>query len=246
MGKLADRVYRFEQKFTAFAILVMGAIVFLDVIHRVASRERGPLATAVGLVIFVVLVQAALRIRRHPPGVKTWAMALGFTAAGYGVLRLFLLVLPNGLVWSQTFGLVLMLWVGLLGASVAARDHRHLALDLGSKLWPKKALPYVQAAGNAITAAFCFIFAALAVVSLRDHFRDYADTDGAGGTFVALPIPKWAAFSVVPVAFTIMGLRFCAQVLDGLRGKVEEDDALHMLGLDEAKPAEGNTEAPRP
>ena len=52
---------------------------------------------------------------------------------------------------------------------------------MGSKVWPKRAVPYVQAAGNFITASFCLILAGLAIVSLRDHFRDYAETDGAGG-----------------------------------------------------------------
>jgi TRAP-type C4-dicarboxylate transport system permease small subunit len=125
-----------------------------------------------------------------------------------------------------------MLWVGLLGASLAAHEHRHLALDLGSKLWPRRWLPAVQAVGNVVTALFCLVFAFLAVVSLRDHVKDYADTDGAGGIFVALPIPKWAAFSVIPVAFVIMALRFLAQAREGLlAGVVEEDDPLKLMGM---------------
>ncbi|MBL9039279.1 MAG: TRAP transporter small permease [Archangium sp.] len=254
-ASLGERVYRIERRFVSMAMVVMGSVVFLDVIHRVASRERGivmrfvgedkawanPLGTALGLLLAVTLVQAALRLRGQPPGAKTWGRAALFTAIGYAALRLFLFVLPNGLVWSQTLGLVLMLWVGLVGASISAKEHRHLALDLGSKLWPAKVLPYVQAVGNFVTAAFCFFFAVLAVVSLRGHFNDYSDTGGAGGTFVALPIPKWAAFSVVPVAFLVMGVRFVAQGIDNLRGEVEEDDALHMLGLEEPKVDAANT-----
>jgi TRAP-type C4-dicarboxylate transport system permease small subunit len=250
--RLGDAVYAFEQRFTASAIGVMGAIVFFDVVHRVASRERGlvarlvgddapwanPAGTALGLALGLVLVQAALRLRGQPAGRRVWLRAAALTAVGYAALRLFLVVLPNGLVWSQTLGLVMMLWVGLVGASMATREHRHLALDLGSKLWPKKALPYVQAIGNAVTAAFCLVFAGLAVVSLRDHFRDYADTGGAGGTFVALAIPKWVAFAPIPLTFAMMGVRFAAQVIDGFRGVVEEDDAMHMLGMDEAAPKE--------
>ena len=152
-------------------------------------------------------------------------------------MRLFLLALPNGLIWSQTLGLVFMLWIGLLGASMATRDHRHLALDLGSKLWPKAWLPKVQALGNLVTALFCFALAALAVVSIRDHFGDWSGTDGAGGTFVAqgLPqLPRFIAFIIVPFGFALMGARF---VLLAWTQEVESDDPMHMLGLDEAPPA---------
>jgi C4-dicarboxylate transporter, DctQ subunit len=231
----ADRVYRVEQRFVAVAMGVMGVVVFFDVIHRVASRDMSLLASILSGVAAVIVCAAAIRMRHRAapqPAATTWikgALAAGVLWAG---LRIFLYVLPNGLVWSQTVGLVLTLWVGIIGASMAARQHRHLALDLGSKLWPKKALPYVQAGGNFLTATFCLVLAALAVVSLRDHFRDYADTDGAGGIFPAVAIPKWIAFFGLPIGFVLMAIRFYAQVMDGFRGKVEEDDALRMLGLE--------------
>ena len=245
-GALAAAVVRVEKALVAGGMGIMGVVVFFDVVHRVASRDRGiimrfagedaawanPVGTALGLCVLLGVVYAALRTRGQPASTATGIRAVVVAAALYGGLRLFVWVLPNGLVWSQTLGLVLMLWVGLLGASLAAHEHRHLALDLGSKLWPKKHLPAVQAVGNVVTALFCLIFAFLAVVSLGDHWKDYADTDGAGGIFVALPIPKWAAFSVVPVAFTIMALRFLAQAVDGVkRGVIEDDDPLKLLGM---------------
>ena len=48
---------------------------------------------------------------------------------------------------------------------------------------------------------------------------------------VALALPKFVAFAVVPIGFCVMGLRFFAQMLESFAGRVEEDDALHMLGL---------------
>ena len=231
----ADRVYQVEQRFVAVAMGVMGVVVFFDVVHRVASRELSPLGRLAWGAITVIVCTAALRMRQRAEPLaptKTWIQGGLLAAALWIALRLFLVVLPNGLVWSQTLGLVLTLWVGIIGASMATRQHRHLALDLGSKLWPKKALPYVQAAGNFLTGLFCLVLAGLAIVSLRDHFRDYAQTDGAGGVFPALAIPKWIAFFGLPIGFLLMAVRFFAQVRDGFRGKVEEDDALRLLGLE--------------
>jgi TRAP-type C4-dicarboxylate transport system permease small subunit len=241
---LSQRVYAVERRFAAAATGLIGAVVFLDVVHRTASREEGllgrflgpgpwtgALGTVLGIAFFTVVVQAALRMRGRAPSAQTWGLAAAVAVAGWLALRAFLWLLPNGLVWSQTLGLVLMLWVGVVGASMATYEHRHLALDLGSKLWPKSVLPKVQAVGHLITALFCFVLVVLAVVSLRDHHRDWVDTDGAGGSFVAIALPKFVAFAVVPVGFLLMGVRFMAQMREAFGGVVEEDDALHMLGL---------------
>lgn len=248
MKQTLERLYAFERKLTAWATALMGLLIFLDVIHRVASRERGlmvklfgeenqswanPLGTGLGLLLFVVAIYAALVIRGQARGVRTLAIAFVSTGLLYAAVRLFLIALPNGLIWSQTLGLVFMLWIGLIGASMATRDHRHLALDLGSKLWPKRWLPKVQALGNFVTALFCFALGALAVVSIRDHFGDWSGTDGAGGTFVAqgLPqLPRFAAYIIVPFGFALMGLRF---LLLAWTQEEETDDPMHMLGLDE-------------
>jgi TRAP-type C4-dicarboxylate transport system permease small subunit len=45
---------------------------------------------------------------------------------------------------------------------------------------------------------------------------------------------------VVPVGFTLMGVRFLAQAFESFAGKVEEDDALYMLGLQQETRAAGH------
>lgn len=234
--KFSDRVYQVEQRFVALAIGFMGIIVFLDVLHRVTSRDLSWGWRGIWAVVSLFAVFGALRLRGQPSGVRTLGIAAAIVGLSYGGILLFHMAVPNGLVWSQTLGLVLMLWVGVIGASMATREHRHLALDLGSKLWPKKMLPAVQGIGNIVTSLFCLALGILAVVSVRDHLRDWNDTDGAGGVFPAMPIPKWIAFAGVPVGFGLMAVRFFAQAVESFRGKVEEDDAMHMLGLKDEEP----------
>jgi TRAP-type C4-dicarboxylate transport system permease small subunit len=243
-SRLSQTIYAVERRFAAVATGLIGGVVFLDVVHRTASREEGllgrflgpgpwtgPLGTVLGVVFFTAVVQAALRMRGRAPSASTWGLAAAISVGGWLALRAFLWLLPNGLVWSQTLGLVLMLWVGVVGASMAAHDKRHLSLDLGSKIWPKALLPKVQGAGHLVTALFCLVLVVLSCVSLRDHYRDWASTDGAGGSFVALALPKFLAFAIVPVGFLVMAVRFLAQMLESFSGQIEEDDALHMLGL---------------
>jgi TRAP-type C4-dicarboxylate transport system permease small subunit len=234
------RIYKLERSFVAWATALMGVLVFLDVIHRVTTRPRTWTEVFVIGACALVVTFLAVRARRAAGGraPSSTGAQLGVSAAivvGAGaLLKGFVTVMPNGLVWSQTMGLVLMLWIAVVGASMATHEHRHLSLDLGSKLWPKSVLPKVQAIGNTITALFCFFLAVVSVISLRKHLGDWQDTDGAGGHFAALALPKWIAFAVMPPGFAIMGARFIAQAIESFRGKVEEDDAMHMLGLDQS------------
>ncbi len=243
-----------ERRFVSIAMGVMGLVVFLDVAHRVTATRGGlsqrlfgdsTSGVVVGGVVFaavwVVAVRGALAMRAEadgtgPGGIKAWVKAVVIVAVGVLALQLFVVVLPNGLVWSKTLGLILMLWVGLIGASLATHERRHLALDLGAKLWPKKILPIVQGVGNVVTALFCAILAVLAVVSIRAHLGDWHDTDGAGGIYPDLPIPKWIAFLVMPLGFGLMAARFTLQAIESFRGRIEEDDVMHMIGI-EADPA---------
>jgi hypothetical protein len=47
----------------------------------------------------------------------------------------------------------------------------------------------------------------------------------------------------MPVGFGIMAVRFVAQAVQSWRGQVEEDDALHMLGLDASAAADADAQS---
>ena len=61
------------------------------------------------------------------------AKAAGFAVVGvvavYGLIRLFLRLFPNGLIWSQPLALVLTLWVGFIGASMCTYENKHLKVE---------------------------------------------------------------------------------------------------------------------
>ena len=189
-------------------------------------------AQALVLVVAVLLTYAALRTRTSAaPRARHAGLAVGIVVLGKLLLLGFVALLPNGLIWGQTFALVLMLGVALIGASMATYEHRHLALDIGSKLWPKRALPAVQAVGNAVTGLFCLAMTVLTAMSVRNHYGDWAETDGAGGKFIGFDLPRFVAFAVMPVGFAIMAARSFVQARESLQGKTNDDDALRMLGL---------------
>jgi TRAP-type C4-dicarboxylate transport system permease small subunit len=150
------------------------------------------------------------------------AAAVAGVLVAYGLIRLLLVLVPNGLIWSQDLALVLTLWVGFVGASMCTYENRHLRVEAAQRLLPEKLRPLVAFASGVFTALVC---AALLWVSLRYvafHRQEWLDTEGQGGLFPGMSLPKWVGFLSLPLAFAFMSVRFFVKALGALRGEVEE------------------------
>ncbi len=101
----------------------------------------------------VIAVAGAIPIARVLWGRQNMKVFVGFLAAIVLALVLFG-QLPSGYSWSQSYSLILLLWVSFLGASVAARERRHLRVDLARKLMPPAKLPWFNMVSYLVAAAF--------------------------------------------------------------------------------------------
>jgi TRAP-type C4-dicarboxylate transport system permease small subunit len=228
-----DRIYRTEKAVAALMIGAMGLVVFLDVLQRVSTRQgswlASPVYTAPPIFLLVLL---GLRTRGEERALgKAVGITLGLMAARF----LFLRLLPNGIVWSQTFALALTLWLGMLGASLAAHERRHLALDVGSKLWPKSIAGKVAGFGHFVTAAFCLLVLVLGWRSVTQHWDLWTSTDHAAGNLSGLPIPKWFPASAIVVGMGVLTFRFALEGVRTWTGELQVggDDTLKQLGIEE-------------
>ncbi len=233
LSRFDEALFQVERAVVATMLGCMGGIVFLDVCYRVSTRTGSLLANPlfVGGVAAIVGV-LALRTRgdSSPAGLAKGA-GIG-VAVGLGQFA-FVRLLPNGLVWSQTFALALTLWLGLVGASLAAHDGRHLALDVGTKLWPKDVAPKMVAIGHFVTAAFCLLLCYLGVRSTAEHYELWQATDHAGATLSGTGIPTWFATLAIPYGTLALAFRFKLEGIRTWRGEVEigGDDTLKQLGI---------------
>lgn len=248
-------IYRMERRAVAAMLGVMGFVVFLDVVYRVSATRDSPLvpdalesalgSAAVpvwGGLVLAVLGVLAFRTRGDAAAAPK-GLAVG--AASGVLLFAYITLLPNGLVWSQTLALSLTLWMGMTGACIAAYQRRHLALDVGSKLWPPSVAPKVSAVGHFVTAAFCALVVVLGLMSvfgtgsgesrIPGHLDSWIDSDFAGGTMTGTVIPKWLVMSSIPVGMVILAFRFTLQGVKVWTGREElgGDDTLRQLGLEE-------------
>lgn len=253
LDRLDGAIVRAEKAVVAGLLGVMGLVVFLDVMHRVSTRTGSLLAhpafVAVGGGIVAIL---AFRTRDAAHAVPK-GIALGVALAGAQFA--FVHLVPNGLVWSQTLALALTLWLGTMGASLAAHERRHLALDVGSKLWPASIVHRVTAVGHFLTAAFCVGLLFLAMRSILGYELDgthipghldvWRESDGAAGTLSGTGIPKWVASLSIPYGMIVLAFRFVLEGVKTWKGLVEVggDDTLHQLGI-EGDPVVGAGSAP--
>jgi C4-dicarboxylate transporter, DctM subunit len=136
-------------------------------------------------------------------------LALGEVAARLAAGR----SIPGAIVLVQQ----LTLWVALLGAALAARSDRLLALSTPFFLPIRLRQPiriFTSAIGSGIAAC-------LAVAS-----ADLVRVERVGGGFIAWGIPAWIAMSILPVAFALIAGRIVWHAADTARGR-----QLAALGL---------------
>jgi TRAP-type C4-dicarboxylate transport system permease small subunit len=106
----------------------------------------------------------------------------------------------GGFLWAETFLRVLVLWIGLAGAMAASRQHRHISIDLIGRFLPPLAHKVAIVFTALFTAGIC---AALAYYSFDFVKIEYENPSIAFGN-----VPTWACESIMPIAFTVIGLRY--------------------------------------
>lgn len=216
-------LWQIERWLAAALFLFMTAVMFANVVFRVMKRQfaraevNGYETIAVLVAILLVACVAGARTSPRKDGsTRPWVMSVlvGIAAAAVcaGFVWAVMTIFPNGLVWGPNVAMCAMLWVALLGASIATYERRHLTLEMGEKIWPKKVLRYVQALAFLSAVAACVFLLLLAWDSLMQHRADWL-RNPITGHIEATEIPRWVVFLIFPYTFIVMGLRFLGQAV---------------------------------
>ena len=122
----------------------------------------------------------------------------------------------TSMAWSDPVLRNLVLWVGLLGASLATRDRNHITIDILSQILPERVRSAVRVFTDLFTAVVC---AFLAIASFK-----FVHSEAATGNILVPHLPVWVAESVMPLAFGLMGLRSAGHVVLDLLSAVRGND----------------------
>jgi TRAP-type C4-dicarboxylate transport system permease small subunit len=205
--RIDDLWHRGERLLCGGLFLVMALMVFASVVTETFGTRREP----VDLVLLYGLCFLATRTRAVKPGEERMSMPVSLAVAGVATAGIALAVYlyteryPGGFIWAQKLALVMMIWIALLGASMATYERSHLSLELGEKLWPARFLHLIKALALGVASAFCAA-AALLSWNLVSHQRQEGLIVDANDW-----LPTWAAFIIVPYAFAAMAIRLLAQ-----------------------------------
>jgi TRAP-type C4-dicarboxylate transport system permease small subunit len=132
-------------------------------------------------------------------------------------LRRFARAARHGIPGAAPFALNLTLWVGMLGAAIAAREGKLLTLATGEFL-PKSMSQWAHLIGGAAGAAIAAMFAV--------GGAGFVATERAAGDLVALNVPVWVSALAFPIAFMVIALRLVWKASPTWAGR-----AIAALGL---------------
>lgn len=109
-------------------------------------------------------------------------------------------VYSGGFIWADEYLRLAVLWVAFIGSIAAARDHRHLRIDLLSRLLPPSLTRWTDFIADLATVVICMVLAwySLAFVSETFEYKDQA--------FGRLPL--WWFQSILPAGFLLIGFRY--------------------------------------
>ena len=111
----------------------------------------------------------------------------------------------SGFVWIDPLLRILVLWLGLIGATVATRHNKHIRIDLLSRYFERNTLRLIQSLIAQVSAWTCLVIAW--------YGFDWIKLDYADGYSSFAGIPDWAVEVIVPLAFALIGLRYLLRSL---------------------------------
>jgi len=151
----------------------------LDAIRAVERKllvlERAALTALIALMVFLSFLQVVLR----------------------GAFS-------SGLLWGDTLLRHLVLWVGFLGAAVAAAEDKQFAMDAAGRLFSGKIRSGVHGVCHGFSAAVCGLLTRAACSFIAD------ERAAAGILFTvgSLKVPAWPFELILPIGFALLSLHY--------------------------------------
>jgi TRAP-type C4-dicarboxylate transport system permease small subunit len=143
---------------------------------------------------------------------------------------------PDGYSWSKEISLIMLLWVGFIGASVCAHEGKHIQVGALKRIVPPSMSRWGDAIGFLVTAAFSFFIALLGYEYAKEALM-------LEGRFEQTNIPDWVATIAVPAAFAMTMLRYIAaafsSILGGSYGAAPEEESMAAAAQASETGAEG-------
>ncbi|GIW71799.1 MAG: hypothetical protein KatS3mg102_1341 [Planctomycetota bacterium] len=122
----------------------------------------------------------------------------------------------GGVPWFQTVVQHLVLWVGMLGASLCVRDRKHIAVEVIAKSATAGGRRVVEGLVDASTMLLCLLLAFIAWRYIGFYERDPALGMKVLFELGGVQVQRWWSLCVVPAAFVLMAFRYLRLLLESI------------------------------
>jgi len=117
-------------------------------------------------------------------------------------------VLSTGLAWGDALVRNLVLWTGFIGAAVAAREGKHISIDVVSRWVSPKKRVGIEIITNGFSLLICAFLTFAALKFVRNEIQMKS--------LLFLNVPSWASEIILPLTFGVMTFRFCLRFLKNI------------------------------
>ena len=245
IARMDKNIYQFERWFVTIALSVMILVVFLSIVWNFFSTPTGKIYDLLELIlgeaqsddeagnlkIFATIVNVGLWTALCMFGVKTskpdWPVGkiavrgIVLSIAGLMFGKLVVLAAPSGLVFSQRVALSLLLWVVMVGSSMAAYTRRHIVLQAMQKAIPEDKLRNHAALGLVVASCFTLFLAVVGWTYAMNNLKTWIDSSMHAGIFESIAIPYWTVTISVPLGFGLTLARFVGHAIFILSGAMD-------------------------
>jgi TRAP-type C4-dicarboxylate transport system permease small subunit len=105
----------------------------------------------------------------------------------------------SGIEWADPLLRALVLWTAMLGALAAARDDKHVGLDLVTH--------FVHGRAKRVLRAIALTFAAAISAAMAWYGLNLVMLDHASGSVAFARVPSWCVESILPAGFALLAVR---------------------------------------
>jgi TRAP-type C4-dicarboxylate transport system permease small subunit len=115
-------------------------------------------------------------------------------------------VFHEGFIWADILLRHLVLWIGLVGAALAASQQHHITIDALTRFLSPRLRHSVMALAQLFAVAVCVVLADASVTFVRNDLEFGATVYGE--------VPAWVSQVIIPVGFSLLSFHFLVRALE--------------------------------
>lgn len=237
-GLLLVRVGTGYKWIILFAILLTG-LIGSRFVKQTARLWLGASVTAglvlIGMMVeqlpsyctFIVLsIMLTIGLGLRPLQQKRYRQAACVGVGGLLVCLVAYGYVPEGFSWAKELAMVLLLWVGFLGTSMATYSRQQIMVDFVRKMIPERGRPIYEGISALLAAGFCILLTYLAYMYVfgapapRSIYSMHSQ----------LPLtrlPAWVGVAAIVLGLGTTALRFVGLSIRAFRGDIAAPASAH-------------------